>query len=145
MKSKKNIVLIGMMGSGKSSIGKRLSKILLLDFIDIDYKKTGFALVHAAEQKCKVKYRYLKSFTGEYFKNNKKKKVTVKMFVKRLNLGIDTLITKAMDKHLNKLNAIKIIQRSGIKFTIIDLKKSFYLMVKDLNGKKEFIKTKKIN
>ena len=67
------------------------------------------------------------------------------MFVKRLNLGIDTLITKAMDKHLNKLNAIKIIQRSGIKFTIIDLKKSFYLMVKDLNGKKEFIKTKKIN
>jgi len=38
MKSKKNIVLIGMMGSGKSSIGKRLSKILLLDFIDIDYK-----------------------------------------------------------------------------------------------------------
>ncbi len=38
MKSKKNIVLIGMMGSGKSSIGKILSKKLGLDFIDIDEK-----------------------------------------------------------------------------------------------------------
>ena len=38
MKSKKNIVLIGMMGSGKSSIGKGLSKMLPLDFIDIDNK-----------------------------------------------------------------------------------------------------------
>ena len=38
MKSKKNIVLIGMMGSGKSSIGKILSKKLNLDFIDIDKK-----------------------------------------------------------------------------------------------------------
>ena len=38
MKSKKNIVLIGMMGSGKSLIGKILSKKLGLDFIDIDEK-----------------------------------------------------------------------------------------------------------
>ena len=38
MKSKKNIVLIGMMGSGKSSIGKILSKKLSLNFIDIDKK-----------------------------------------------------------------------------------------------------------
>jgi len=38
MKSKKNIVLVGMMGSGKSSIGKLLSKKLNLDFIDIDNK-----------------------------------------------------------------------------------------------------------
>ena len=38
MKSKKNIVLIGMMGSGKSSIGKILSKKLNLDFVDIDSK-----------------------------------------------------------------------------------------------------------
>ena len=38
MKTKKNIVLIGMMGSGKSSIGKILSKKLNLDFIDIDIK-----------------------------------------------------------------------------------------------------------
>ena len=38
MKSKKNIVLIGMMGSGKSLIGKILSKKLNLEFVDIDNK-----------------------------------------------------------------------------------------------------------
>ena len=38
MKSKKNIVLIGMMGSGKSLIGRILSKKLNLEFIDIDNK-----------------------------------------------------------------------------------------------------------
>ena len=38
MKSKKNIVLLGMMGSGKTSVGKKLSKKLNLEFIDIDNK-----------------------------------------------------------------------------------------------------------
>ena len=36
MKSIKNIVFLGMMGSGKSSIGKLVSKKLKLDFFDID-------------------------------------------------------------------------------------------------------------
>ena len=36
MKSKKNIVFIGMMGSGKSSIGSIISKRLRLNFFDID-------------------------------------------------------------------------------------------------------------
>ena len=38
MKLNKNIVLVGMMGSGKSSIGKILSKKLEFEFIDTDYK-----------------------------------------------------------------------------------------------------------
>ena len=42
MKSNKNIVLIGMMGSGKSSIGKILSKKLNFTFIDIDQKIEEF-------------------------------------------------------------------------------------------------------
>jgi shikimate kinase len=36
MNSKKNLVLLGMMGSGKSTVGYLLSKKINLDFIDID-------------------------------------------------------------------------------------------------------------
>ena len=38
MKSKNNLVLVGMMGSGKTVIGKILSKKLNMEFIDIDNK-----------------------------------------------------------------------------------------------------------
>ena len=36
MKSKENLIFLGMMGSGKTSIGSLISKKLKLDFIDID-------------------------------------------------------------------------------------------------------------
>ena len=36
MKSKENLVFLGMMGSGKSSIGLLIAKKLKLDFTDID-------------------------------------------------------------------------------------------------------------
>ena len=36
MKSKENLVFLGMMGSGKSSIGLIVSKKLKLNFFDID-------------------------------------------------------------------------------------------------------------
>ena len=36
MKSKKNVILIGMMGAGKSTIGHLISKKHNLKFIDID-------------------------------------------------------------------------------------------------------------
>ena len=70
MKSKKNIVLIGMMGSGKSSIGKILSKKLNVNFIDIDrkieeaeatsitdiFKKYGEKYFRRIEEKLSLKY-----------------------------------------------------------------------------------------
>ena len=70
MKSNKNIVLIGMMGSGKSSIGKILSKKLNINFIDIDrkieeleslsisdiFKKNGENYFRKIEEKISLKY-----------------------------------------------------------------------------------------
>ena len=44
MESKKNLVFLGMMGSGKTTIGKLISKKLKLNFFDIDSlieKKNG--------------------------------------------------------------------------------------------------------
>ena len=49
MKSNKNIVLVGMMGSGKSSIGKILSKKLNLTFVDIDQKIEEFEDLKVSE------------------------------------------------------------------------------------------------
>ena len=42
MKLNKNLVLVGMMGSGKSLIGKLLSKKLEFEFIDTDNKIEEF-------------------------------------------------------------------------------------------------------
>ena len=42
MKSKENLVFLGMMGSGKTSIGILVAKKLKLDFIDIDQEIENF-------------------------------------------------------------------------------------------------------
>ena len=47
MKTRGNIVFLGMMGSGKTTIGKLVSKRLKLDFIDVDdfiVKKFGMKI-----------------------------------------------------------------------------------------------------
>ncbi len=54
MKSKENLVFLGMMGSGKSSIGLLVAKKLKLNFIDIDNeieKKLGISISKIFEDK----------------------------------------------------------------------------------------------
>ena len=54
MNSKENLVFLGMMGSGKSSIGSLISKKLNIDFIDIDNeieKKIGMKIAKIFEVK----------------------------------------------------------------------------------------------
>ena len=44
-----NIVLIGPMGSGKTTVGRRLAEVLKIDFYDADYEiinKTGVSIDH---------------------------------------------------------------------------------------------------
>ena len=58
MKSKGNIVFLGMMGSGKTSIGKLVSKKLGLNFFDIDQN---------IENKIKMKISKIFNDKGEVF------------------------------------------------------------------------------
>ena len=69
MKSKKNLVLLGMMGSGKSTIGYRISKKLNLKFIDID---------NAIEKEANMNITKIFLKKGENFFRNLEKKITLK-------------------------------------------------------------------
>ena len=69
MKSKKNLVLLGMMGSGKSIIGNLISKKLKLKFIDIDN-------VIEKDANMKIAEIFLKK--GENFFRNLEEKITLK-------------------------------------------------------------------
>ena len=54
MKSKENLVFLGMMGSGKSAIGSLVSKKLKLNFIDVDKeieKELGLSIAKIFETK----------------------------------------------------------------------------------------------
>ncbi len=60
MKSKENLVFLGMMGSGKSSIGLLVAKKLKLDFVDIDIeieKKLGMSIKKIFENKGESYFR----------------------------------------------------------------------------------------
>ena len=62
MKSKENLVFLGMMGSGKSSIGSLVAKKLNLEFIDIDKeieKKLGMNIKEIFNSKGENYFREL--------------------------------------------------------------------------------------
>ena len=65
MKSEENIVFLGMMGSGKSTIGKLISKRLKLEFIDVD---------NCIEKKSGMKITKIFNDFGEKFLEKLKKK-----------------------------------------------------------------------
>ena len=75
MNSNKNLVFLGMMGSGKSSIGKLVSKKLNLPFIDIDsliVKHTGMSISKIFEEKGESYFRSLEEkMTLKYLKKIK--------------------------------------------------------------------------
>ena len=73
MVSKKNLVFLGMMGSGKSSIGNLVSKKLDLPFIDIDtliVENAGMTISEIFEKK------------GENYFRNIEEKITLKCLKK---------------------------------------------------------------
>ena len=73
MNSNKNLVFLGMMGSGKSSIGKLVSKKLDIPFADIDsliVENTGMSVSEIFEKK------------GESYFRNLEEKITLKYLKK---------------------------------------------------------------
>ena len=78
MESKENIVFLGMMGSGKTSIGILVSKKLNLQFYDIDQiieKDLGMSISEIFQKK------------GEKFFRNVEEKITLK-FLKKKNIVV---------------------------------------------------------
>ena len=92
MESKKNLVIIGMMGSGKSTIGSLLSKKLRYDFIDIDKKiekNEGLEILTIFKKK------------GEKYFRNIEEKISIELLnseKKVISLGGGAFINKNIQK-----------------------------------------------
>ena len=96
MESKKNIVFLGMMGSGKTSIGLLVSKKLNLQFYDIDQiieKELGMSVSLIFEKK------------GEKFFREFEEKTTFKILKKKwvvISLGGGAFINKNIREEILK-------------------------------------------
>ena len=94
MKSKGNIVFLGMMGSGKTSIGKLVSKKLKVNFFDID---------HIIENKTKTTISKIFSTKGEIFFRQLEEKVTLNILKKKdgvISLGGGTFLNDKVRKEI---------------------------------------------
>ena len=116
MKSKENLVFLGMMGSGKSSIGSIVSRKLNIDFVDVDQeieKKLGISITKIFENKGEKYFREIEELTtlkllkknkavislgGGAFLNNKIKKEILDNHISFwLNWEIITLVNRIKD------------------------------------------------
>ena len=113
MKSKKNIVFLGMMGSGKSSIGFLVSKKLSLEFFDVD---------HYIEKELQMKISEIFKIKGEEYFRKFEEKMSLDILGKKnivIALGGGAFLNKkirraVLNNHLSiwlKLNSNEIIKR----------------------------------
>ena len=128
MKSKKNLIIIGMSGAGKSTIGSLVSKKLNIKFIDID---------SVLENDSKMKIAEIFEKKGESFFRNLEEKITLKSLESINNvisLGGGGFINEKIRKEVLKnnfsfwlncdtqtlLNRIKKNKRRPIAFNLSD-------------------------
>jgi shikimate kinase/shikimate kinase/3-dehydroquinate synthase len=161
MKSKENLVFLGMMGSGKSSIGSIISKKLNIDFIDVDKqieKKMGLTISKIFEIKGEKYFREIEEATtlkvlkknktiislgGGAFLNNKIKKEILNNHISFwLNWEIKTLINriKKSQKRPVAFNASKIDLIELIKKRSIVYSKAMYKINCENLTKNEIVK-----
>ena len=94
--NKKNICIMGLMGSGKSIIGKDLSKYLNLNFYDIDKE---------IELKTKKKISEIFEKEGELYFRNIEEKVCIEILTNDncvISLGGGSIISKKIRKIIKK-------------------------------------------
>ena len=94
MKSKENIVFLGMMGSGKTSIGLIVSRRLNLNFFDID---------QAIENNQNMKVARIFETKGENFFREIEKKITLDILRNKkgvIALGGGTFMNKIIKKEI---------------------------------------------
>ena len=96
MKSKKNLVFLGMMGSGKTSIGNIISKKLKLKFIDID---------QIIEKELNMKIPKIFETKGEKYFREVEERITLKMLKKQkivISLGGGSFLNREIRKEILK-------------------------------------------
>ena len=96
MKSKENIVFLGMMGSGKSSIGFLISKRLGMEFFDID---------QCIESELKMKISKIFQEKGENYFRTIEEKITLQILKKKgivVALGGGAFLNKNIRKEVIK-------------------------------------------
>ena len=117
MKSKENLVFLGMMGSGKSSIGSLTAKKLEIKFIDVDKeieKELGLSISKIFEIK------------GEDYFRKFEEKTTLKILKTNsvvISLGGGAFMNKVIRKEI--LNAVKNFSKE-VKNKKFPLKKHSY-------------------
>ena len=112
---KKNLVLTGMMGVGKSTVAKRLSKKLNLKFVDID---------KIIEEKEKLRIKDIFKNKGENYFRKIEKTITLDILKKRnlvIALGGGAFINKSIRKEVNN-NSISFWLDLNVKFIIPRIK-----------------------
>lgn len=94
MESKGNIVFLGMMGSGKTTIGKLFSKKLNLEFFDTDYQ---------IEKKLNMSISKIFNLKGEKYFREIEEKITLNLLKKKkiiLALGGGAFMNKNIRKEI---------------------------------------------
>ena len=148
MKLNKNLVLVGMMGSGKSSIGQILSKKLEFEFVDTDnkveelekktiseiFKKNGEKYFRNIEEAISLKYLKLNNkviaLGGGGYINPTIRKYTLKNCISVwLNWKNETLINRINNSKksplamkLNNLELQKLIINRSMIYNLSDYK-----------------------
>ena len=150
MKIKKNLVLLGMMGVGKTGIGKYVARRLKINFFDIDkliekknnmkiteiFKIKGEIYFRKEEEFVTIKYLNKKesiiSLGGGGFINDKiRKKVLSECISVWLNVNLET-IYKRLEKS-NKRPLVYKDNQNNIEKIFIERKKIYSLAAHEIN------------